>query len=83
MDAAEMRQVKFFKAWAIFLVMSTVGSAAVGFLVGAAVGALMGVLGTPVRNMQAVASLIGIATMLPVSFLIYRWSVKQFILKQL
>ncbi len=83
MNADEMRQVKFFKAWIIFLVMSTIVTAAAGFLAGAAVGLLMGALGTSVRNMQAVASLVGIAVMLPVSFLIYRWSVKQFILKQL
>lgn len=72
-----MTRINYFKAWIVFFLIATLGSIAVGFLVGVVLFAL----GFEAETHADVFKVFGFAAGVLVSFLGFKFSVKTFIVK--
>lgn len=78
-----LQSIRFVKAWILFFVLSAVAGFGAGAFVGAIAGALMAAMGgMEPRTFMLVCQGLGFLVSLPVSFLIYRWSIRKYILDQ-
>lgn len=77
-------KVHYLKPWLIFFVVLTLGGAVVGGIAGLAIGIVIAVAGggSDPQTMRIAGKIAGYIASVPVSFLVYKWSVKKFILKQ-
>lgn len=74
---------KFFKAWIIFLIIASIGGGVAGGMAGMVAGLLLSGSGFTQQQMFLIGQGLGLLVSLPISFLTYRWSVKEFILSDL
>ncbi|MGK0176796.1 MAG: hypothetical protein ACJAYS_000569 [Lentimonas sp.] len=82
-----MNEIKYFKSWVIFFLVSGIGGLCAGFLAGFAGGVLISLFNPddPEGAIQQYASLfqiLGFLVALPVSFICYKWTVSKYILSQ-
>jgi len=75
--------VRFVKAWVLFILLATICSAGAGMLVGAVAGAAMGAAGVELSTIMRIGQLLGFLVSLPISFIVFRWSITKYILPQL
>lgn len=80
-------KIRYFRGWASYLIIFTISSLVAGATVGAIAGIIISMLtgGDPeavVRHTLLLQAL-GFLVSLPVSFLVYRWSVAECIVPQL
>ncbi len=80
--ALDSRQLKIFKAWLNFFLVATLLGFLAGAACGAVLGAVLGALGHDQRMIQIWATISGFVVGIPVSFVIYRWSVLKYIVPQ-
>ncbi len=81
-----MKKTKYLKAWLIFFVVGTIG----GFVAGAVVGGVAGFVlalvnggdANAVSQKQLLFNALGFVVGIPISYVVYRWSVSSFILPQ-
>ena len=78
-----MMEIRYFKAWLVFFLVATLGGGIAGFVAGATLGAIMGMDGAEIEAIQIGGKVIGFLAALPVSFLVYRWSVRRFVINPL
>lgn len=74
------QSVPVFKAWAVFFVMSAVGSFVAGAIAGAVLGTVLAASGFPVEGIRLWGAMVGFLVSLPVSYLCFRFSVTTFLL---
>ncbi|UCC22796.1 MAG: hypothetical protein JSW23_01630 [Planctomycetota bacterium] len=75
-------QIKFFKGWLIFFIISTICGLIAGLVTGAILGFILGVAGTDIEIIKLAGGAAGFIVGLPISFVCYRWSIRRFILPQ-
>jgi hypothetical protein len=71
--------IPYFKAWLIFVISSTVIAFGAGIAVGFVVGAMLGVAGVSIEQIQTICGVLGFVLGLVVSFLIFRWVIERYI----
>ncbi len=75
-------ETPIFKAWILFYLVSTVTGLIVGGIMGFIVTAFIDlVLGSDFRFGYIGGQVLGFFVAIPISFIVYRWSVKEYILK--
>lgn len=72
-----MNKINYFKAWAIFFLITTLGSIAAGYLV----GIVLLTLGFEAETQAGIFKVFGFAAGIVVSFLGFKFSVKTFIVE--
>jgi hypothetical protein len=68
----EPSEFDYFKAWLLFFLTATVIGGAIGMVTGSAVGAVLGARGMPIRELAIVLQIIGLVTVMPISYLTFR-----------
>jgi len=83
-EKGKIMKVKYFKPWILFFIVGSVGGGIAGFIVGLFSGIIMTIAGVESQPMHAlVGGVAGYIISIPISFLVYKWSVKKFVLSQL
>ena len=78
-----MNEIKYLKAYVIYVAVGFIVGAIVGAIQGAILGAVLGALGHPTENIPLITGITGFFFGVFVSFFVFRWSIKKFILTQL
>jgi uncharacterized protein HemY len=78
-----MNEIKFLKAYVIYVVVGFIAGAIVGAIQGAILGAVLGALGHPMENIPLITAVTGFLFGVFVSFFVFRWNIRKFILTQL
>jgi hypothetical protein len=76
------KKINFLKAWFLFFLVSTVIGIALVMGVGILGGAVLVALGIPAENLNFPMEFLTFPLTAIVSFFIYRWSVKEYILEE-
>ena len=74
--------LRFFKAWFLFIIASSICGFVAAFAVGAIVAAILAGAGVEMKWIVAIVQGLGLLIGLPISFVCYRWSVSTFVLPQ-
>ncbi len=75
-------RVSYFRAWTMFMLGSILLGLAAAFILGLIFALVLAPTGLDPRQIEPVFHVIGLATGLVVSFLVYRWSVRRYVLPQ-
>jgi hypothetical protein len=78
-----MNEIKFLKAYAIYVVVGFLAGAIVGAIQGFILGAILGAFGYPMEDIPLITGITGFLFGVFVSFFVFRWSIRKFILTQL
>ena len=82
-----MNNPKYLKAWIVFFLIATIGGSVAGALVGGVAAFFIGILNpgdtAALESKKFLFQALGLLVTLPISFFVYKWSVKRFILTQL
>lgn len=79
-----MNKPEFFKTWIIFFIISTVMAALAAMVVGLILALMLGSGdGENLAQYDWILNLASLAISMPISFLAFRWAVKQFMLRPL
>ena len=76
-------EIKYLKAYAIYVLVGFLAGAIIGFIQGVILGAILGALGYPIEKIPLITGITGFFFGIFVSFFIFRWSIQKFILTQL
>lgn len=79
----EIKEFDYFKAWLLFLVVTTVGGAILGMIIASFVAAFMGAGGASLEQMTQVNRIIGIVIAIPISYVTFRAVVGKFLFPKL
>jgi hypothetical protein len=77
-----MNEIKFLKAYLIYTIVGVLVGAIAGALQGAILGTILGILGYT-ENIPIITGITGFLFGIVISFFVFRWSIRQFILTQL
>ena len=75
-------KVDYLKPWAIFFVLSFIGTTVAGAIIGGVAGGIMAMIGAP-RLISIVAGLLGFLVSLPISYFCFRFAVSKFLLPKI
>ena len=82
-----MNNPKYLKAWIVFFLIATTAGSLAGALAGGIAALFIGILNpgdtTVLASNKFLFQALGLLVTLPISFFVYKWSVKKFILPQL
>lgn len=78
-----MSQPKYFKAWFIFFLIAGIGGMFVGGFIGGILGLFLGLAHVELGTIKIICAAVGFVLGLPLSYFTYRWTVSEFIVKEL
>ena len=78
-----MENVKFLKAWILYLVFTVVGGIVAGFVVGFILGFVMSMMGFDHRTIGLMGGIAGWLVSLPISYYFFRYTIDRYIFTQL
>lgn len=78
-----MPQPKYFKAWFIFFLIAGIGGMFVGGIIGGVMGLFLGLAHVELGTIKIICGVVGFILGIPLSYFTYRWTVSEFILKEL
>jgi hypothetical protein len=73
-------KVDYLKPWAIFFVLSFIGTTVAGAIIGGVAGGILAVIGGAPRLISIVAGGLGFLVSLPISYFCFRFAVSKFLL---
>jgi hypothetical protein len=76
-------QAPYFKSWALFFLLATIGGGFAGAIAGGLVGAVLGASGVSISLIKVTTSIVGFVVALPISYLSFRWSVARYLVEPL
>ena len=79
MAEIRLRESDYLKAWVIFFLVATVGGAIAGGIGGFIIGVMLAGAGTDGESIETAGAVVGFILALPVSYVVYRWTVSAFI----
>jgi len=74
------KAMSYLKGWLFYTVATLMGGFFAGVLGGAIIGFVLGLIGIDLRIIQIIGGTVGLVLGLYASFVLYRWSIKKFIL---
>ncbi len=74
---------KYFKAWIIFFAIATIGGALLGGIAGGLIGVVLGLAQVDLNVIKIAGGAAGFVISLPLSYFTFRWTVSEFIVKEL
>ena len=74
---------RYFKAWFLFFFVSVIGALSAGLVLGFIAGIIIAALGEDINNYLMPLQVSGGLAGLVVSFLCFRWSIKNYIIPQI
>lgn len=78
-----MSGINYFKAWIIFFAISTILGLLAGGITGGVLGVIYGIMGKSIEDNLLLFQTIGFIAGMIVSFFVYKWSVKKYILEEI
>ncbi len=83
MITPKLRELDYVKAWGFFWLLATFGGFIVGAFAGAILGAILGAAGVDLGLIKILAGILGFAMAIPISYLLFRFSIVLFILPKI
>jgi hypothetical protein len=79
----KLKEVDYFKAWAFFWLLSTVGGVMIGAFGGAVLGFVLGGVGVRMHTIKILCGVLGFVLGIPISYLLFQLSVRKLLLPKL
>src|SRR5262245_39296424 len=83
MNASQLKETDYLKAWSLFYVCATIGGGLVGAVAGGILGAILGVAGAPTAFIKFAGAVAGFIAAMPVSYFLFRFFVSRFLVEKL
>jgi membrane associated rhomboid family serine protease len=83
MNAPQLKETDYLKAWSLFFVCATIGGGLVGAIAGGILGAILAVAGMPTASIKFAGSVAGLIASMPVSYFLFRFFVSRFLVEKL
>ena len=83
MTTPQLKESDYLKAWAFFWILATFGGFVAGFVGGVVLGAILGIAGFDLQTIKLICAVFGFLLAIPISYLLYRWSIVMFIVPKL